>query len=133
MRSGRARDPGAGDGHGLRGGTAGLVVTDGRVGGGGGPDVQLSEIRIAAAAASGASTRATTSPAASINQAPTTSRPCAEAATLPAPNTSTGTYSGSASNATSIPERRIPTVSAATTAPSRLSRGVPSASEIISA
>ena len=31
--------------------------------------------------------------------------------------------------ATSIPERRIPTVSAATTAPSRLSNGVPSASD----
>src|SRR5690606_25815636 len=47
-------------------------------------------MRIAAAAASGASTAEATSPAAISSSAPLAYRPCSVAATLPAPNTSTG-------------------------------------------
>src|SRR6185295_10260934 len=81
-------------------------------------------IRNAAAVAHGANTSATSAIAASSDKCAASFSPAADAVTAPAPNTRTGTYSGSTSSALKPPAPRTPSVNAAPTAPINDSAGV---------
>ena len=87
------------------------------------------EMRKAAAVASGASTTAKSEIAANKDKCACGLIPCWLADTASEPNISTGIYSGNTNNATNKPLPRAPKVSAAPIAPIRLSAGVPSKSE----
>src|SRR6185503_18701123 len=87
------------------------------------------EILRAAAVAQGANATATISMAPRISSCPWPPRPAEAISTAPAPITSTGTYSGSTSSASSTPPPRTPRVSAAPMPPIKLSTGVPSSND----
>ncbi len=83
---------------------------------------------MAADAASGAPTIANNKPAPSSDRFAAAPSPAFTASTAPAPKISTGTHSGSTSNASRLPPPRRPSVSAAPIAPSSDRIGVPSSS-----